>query len=139
MSNHARPLLLGYIRADAMRSGTELDGVKGQLEAFADREEFSLGTVYVAHGDAPAAFHALVTEVTRDETAWGVVVPDLRHVTVVEQLVLTRHEAGARVAILAASFSPRADGPGVGTPTRARPVVPPLPDVSSSRSTSSLK
>jgi hypothetical protein len=139
MSNHARPLLLGYIRADAMRNGTQLDVVKGQLEAFADREAFSLGTIYVAHGDAPAAFHAVVTEVAGDETAWGVVVPDLRHVTVVEQLVLNRHEAGARVAVLAASFSPRADGPGVGTPTRARPVVPPRPHVSSSHSTNSLK
>jgi hypothetical protein len=126
MSNHTRPLLLGYIRADALRNGTEIDGVKAELEAFAEREDFSLGTVYVSRGDAPAAFHALMTEVTRDETAWGVVVPDLRHMTVVEQVVLTRHEDGARVAILAATFTPRADGPGVGSPTRARPVVPPV-------------
>jgi len=126
MSNHPRPLLLGYIRADALRNGTEIDGVKAELEAFAEREDFSLGTVFVSQGDAPAAFHALMTEVTRDETAWGVVVPDLRHVTVVEQVVLTRHEDGARVAILTATFSPRADGPGGGSPTRARPVVPPV-------------
>ena len=26
MSNHTRPLLLGYIRADALRNGTEVDG-----------------------------------------------------------------------------------------------------------------
>lgn len=127
MSSHPRPLLLGYIRADALRNGTEIDGVKAQLEAFAEREQFSLGTVYVAQGDAPAAFHALMTEVTRDETAWGVVVPDLRHVTVVEQVVLTRHEDGSRVPVLTATFTPRADGPGVGSPTRARPVVPPRP------------
>jgi hypothetical protein len=106
MSNHPRPLLLGYIRADVLTNGTELDGVRAQLADFAAREEFILGTVYVAQDDAPAAFHALMTDVTRNETAWGVVVPDLRHVTVVEQLVLTRHEDGARVAILTASFSP---------------------------------
>jgi hypothetical protein len=128
---HRWPVLLGYIRADVLRNGTELDGVKAELEAFADREGFRLGTVYVAHGDAPTAFHALMTEVTADETAWGVVVPDLRHVTVVEQLVLTRHEDGARAAILAASFFPLADGPGVGSPTRARPVVPPFPNAGS--------
>jgi len=127
VSNHPRPLLLGYIRADALSNGTEIDGVKAQLEAFAEREQFSLGTVYVAQGDAPAAFHALMTEVTRDETAWGVVVPDLRHVTVVEQVVLTTHEDGPRVPVLTATFSPRADGPGVGSPTRARPVVPSRP------------
>ena len=126
MSNHTRPLLLGYIRADALRNGAGIDGAKAELEAFAEREDFSLGTVYVAQGDAPAAFHALMTEATRDETAWGVVVPDLRHVTVVEQVVLTRHEDGARVPILTATFTPRADGPGVGSPTRARPVVPPV-------------
>jgi hypothetical protein len=126
MSNHPRPLLLGYIRADVLRNGTEVEDVKAQLEAFAEREEFSLGTVYVAQGDAPAAFHALMTEVIRDETAWGVVVPDLRHVTVVEQVVLTRHQDGAQVRVLTATFSPRADGPGVGSPTRARPVVPPV-------------
>lgn len=136
MSNHPRPLLLGYIRADALRNGAEIDAAKAQLEAFAEREEFSLGTVYVAQGDAPAAFHALMTEVTRRESTWGVVVPDLRHVTVVEQVVLTRHEDGALVPILAARFSPRADGPGVGTPTRARPVVPSPPNGSGSQSMS---
>ena len=134
MRNHTRPLLLGYVRADVLRNGTGLDAVKAQLEAFADSEEFSLGTVYVAQGDAPSAVHELMTELTREEAAWGVVVPDLRHVTVVEQLVLTRHENGARVSILAARFSPRAGGPGVGSPTRARPAVPPVPMAGGGRS-----
>jgi hypothetical protein len=128
MTNRPRPLLLGYVRADALRDSTEIDGAKAQLEAFAEREEFSLGTVYVAQGDAPAAFHALIAKVTRDEAAWGVVVPDLRHLTVVEQVVLNRHEDGALLPILTAAFTPRADGPGVGSPTRAGPVVPPLPE-----------
>ena len=136
LSNRSRPLLLGYIRADVLRNGTELRGVKAQLEAFAEREQFSLGTVYVAQGDAPGAFHALMAEVTGDEGAWGVVVPDLRHVSVVEQLVLTRHENGARTAILAANFSPRAGGPGGGSPTRARSAFPPLSNGSGGESTS---
>jgi hypothetical protein len=127
MSTRTLPLLLGYIRAEALRNGTDLDGAKALLEAYATREEFCLGTVYVGRGDAPAAFQALMTEVTRDETTWGVVVPDLRHVTLIEQLVLTGHEDGARIPILTATFTPRAGGPGVGTPTRARSAVPSLP------------
>ncbi len=116
MTAHARPLLLGYIRADVLRDRSDLPSVEAQLEAFAHREAFSLGTVYVERGSAPGAFEALLAEVTRDETTHGVVVPDLRHVTVVEQLVLTRHEDGARTAIFAASFTPRSGGPGVGAP-----------------------
>ena len=127
MSSHERPTLLGYIRADVLRNGTELPQVRAQLEAFADREEFSLGTVYVAQGDAADAFHALMGEVTRDEGARGVVVPDLGHVTVVEQLVLTSYEETARTAIFTVSFTPRSGGPGVDTPEprRARRSTPP--------------
>lgn len=118
MSNHPRPLLLGYIRADVLTSGTDLPGAEAELEAFADREEFSLGTVYVERGATPGAFHALMTEVSSEE-AWGVVVPDLRHVTVVEQLVMTRHyQDCAETAILVANFSPRSGGPGAVSPVR---------------------
>ena len=112
----ARPLLLGYIRADLVRNRADLPRVEAQLEAFAHREAFSLGAVYVERGSAPGAFDALMTELARDETTHGVVVPDLRHVTVVEQLVLTRHEEGARTAIFTANFTPRSGGPGVGSP-----------------------
>ena len=125
MTNHVRPLLFGYIRADLLRDRADLPKVEAQLEAFAHREAFSLGAVYVETGSAPGAFDALMTQVTRHETAHGVVVPDLRHVTVVEQLVLTRHEEGARTAIFTASFTPRAGGPGVISPERARSAVPP--------------
>lgn len=123
----ARPLLLGYIRADVLRNGTELPEAEAQLETFAEREYFSLGTVYVEQGGAPGAFHALMAEVTRDEAAFGVVVPDLRHLTVVEQLILSGHEEGASTAVLAANFTPRAGGPGVGSPIRARSAFPPHP------------
>jgi hypothetical protein len=128
MSNHPRPMLLGYIRADVLGDGTELPRVEAQLAAFAAREEFSLGTVYVEKGAAPGAFETLMGQVTRDEGAWGVVVPDLRHVTVVEELVLTRHEDGAQTPILVASFTPRAGGPGVGSPTHVRSAVPTAPN-----------
>ena len=118
MSNHPRPLLLGYIRADRLSSATELPRAEAQLQACADREEFSLGTIYVENGHDRGAFHALMAEASREEAAWGIVVPDLRHVGVVEQVVLTRHECGARMAVLAAMAFPRPGGPGADRPAR---------------------
>jgi hypothetical protein len=137
MSSQEPPWLLGYIRADLLRNGTELPQVRAQLEAFADREEFSLGAVVVAEGDAPATFSALMEEVAHDEAAWGIVVPDLRHLTVVEQLILAHDADGGRTAIFAATLGPHAGGPGAGFQTRARPAVPPLPYGLGSWSTSS--
>ena len=126
MSDHVRPVLLGYIRADVLHSSTAIPRLEAELQAFADTEEFSLGTVYVEQGAATAAFHALMAEIGRDEATRGVVVPDLRHLTVLEQLVLTRHAEGARTAIFSVRI-PRAGGPGVMSPHNARPAVPPLP------------
>lgn len=126
MSSPEQPLLLGYIRGDLLRNGSELPQVKAQLEAFADREMFSLGGVLVAEGDAPATFSALM-EVARDEAAWGIVVPDLRHLTAVEQLILARDAVGGQTAIFAATLGPQAGGPGGRLQTRVRPAVPPLP------------
>ena len=113
---HARPLLLGYIRADVLRDRADLPKVEALLQDFAHREAFTLGGVYVENGSAPGAFAALMTEVARDEATYGVVVPDLRHLTVVEQLVLSGHEEGARTAVFTATFTPFAGGPGVGAP-----------------------
>jgi hypothetical protein len=134
MTHHVRPVLLGYIRADVLRDRADLPDVEAQLEAFAHREAFSLGAVYVERGSAPGAFDALMTEVARDEATRGVVVPDLRHVTVVEQLVLTRHEEGARTAVFSASFTPRSGGPGACARDarqvrRSTPCGPPVSDV----------
>ena len=126
MSDHVRPVLLGYLRVDVLRDRTELPRLEAELHAFADAEEFGLGTVYVEQGDASGAFHALMTELGRDEAVRGVVVPDLRHLTVHEHLVLSRHVDGARTAIFAASIPSRAGGPGVESQDRARPAVPPL-------------
>ncbi|MDQ4055762.1 MAG: hypothetical protein M3237_24145 [Actinomycetota bacterium] len=118
MSNRPRPLLIGYIRAAALRSSAELPRVEADLAAFAEREEFGLGTIFVERGAKPGAFHALLTEVARSE-AWGVVVPDLRHVTDEEHLVMRTHEEDdVRTRILVASFIPLAGGPGAESPVQ---------------------
>ena len=128
-------LLLGYIRADLIPKGTGLPQVKAQLEAFADREKFALAGVLVAEGDAPTTFSALM-EVAHDEAAWGIVVPDLRHLTEVEQRILAHDTEGGRTAIFAAALGPQAGGPGGRLQTRARPAVPPVPPVPGSWSAS---
>lgn len=118
MISNPRPLLLGYIRADALGSGTDLPRVEADLAAFADREEFGLGTVFVERGATPGAFHALLAEAARSE-AWGVVVPDLRHVTDEEHHVMRLHEHNdVRTRILVASFIPLAGGPGAASPVQ---------------------
>jgi hypothetical protein len=111
--NHPRPLLLGYIRADVLTRHADFVALESDLEVFAEREEFSLGTVYVAKGDASGAFHALLEEMNGNEAAWGIVVPDLRHVTDEEHVLMRRHQqTGARTTILVANVSPRTGRPG---------------------------
>jgi hypothetical protein len=111
--NHPRPLLLGYVRADALTRHTDLVALEADLGVFAQREEFSLGTVYVAKGDASAAFHALLDEMNGNEAAWGIVVPDVSHVTDEEHLLMRRRQqGGARTTILVANFSPPVGRPG---------------------------
>ena len=111
------PLLLGYIRADVLTSRAEIYRVEAQLHACAEREDFILGTVFVERGRKPGAFPALMAEATRED-AWGIVVPDLRHLGIVEQLILNGHEAGARMAVLTANVPPRPGGPGAVQPAR---------------------
>lgn len=113
-----RPLLLGYIRTDVFTGRHDVSRVEASLRECADREDFCLGTVYVEQRHAPGAFHALMAEVSRDEAVWGIVVPDLRHVGAVEQLILDRHEAGPRMAVLVARVAPCAGGPGASQPAR---------------------
>jgi hypothetical protein len=88
MGNHPRPLLLGYIRADVLATRAEVARAESDLQAFADCEEFTLARVYVENGSATGAFDALVDELARTEEAWGVVVPDQRHLAAAEQRVL---------------------------------------------------
>jgi hypothetical protein len=104
MSNHPRPVLLGYIRADRLASAAEIRRVEAALATFAHREQFSLGTVYVEKGTTAGVFHALMGELARDD-AWGLVVPDLRHLTVVEHLVLNGSDGG-RTPVVVATHGP---------------------------------
>jgi hypothetical protein len=105
MSSNPRPVLLGYIRADVLRSAAKLRRVQAQLANFAHREVFSLGTVYVEKGASGGVFHSLMDELVRDDAAWGVVVPDLRHLTVVEQLILRTRGDASRTPLLIADHS----------------------------------
>lgn len=101
MSSHPRPVLLGYIRADVLGRAARIRRVKAELATFADREKFSLGAIYVEKGTTAGVFDSLMDKLTRDESTWGVVVPDLRHLTVVEHLVLSRHSDGQPPVVVA--------------------------------------
>jgi hypothetical protein len=98
-----RPVLLGYIRADVLRSADQVERVEAQLFDFADREEFSLGTVYVERGTTAAAFHSLMSELAHDDATWGLVLPALRHLTDREQQVLGGHDAVVQTRIVVAN------------------------------------
>lgn len=116
MSHRPRPLLLGYIRAHLASTPAEIRRLEVQLEDFVAREEFSLGTVFVDRGEAPGAFHALIEELERDENVRGLLIPDLRHLSADEQLILSKHEQGARTPVIVVNFAPLAGGPGATTP-----------------------
>ena len=127
MSNRPRPVLLGYIRADVLGSSTPVERVEAQLFEFADREEFSLGTLYVERGTAAAAFHSLMTELAHDDAGWGVLIPDLRHLTDGERQVLSGHDQGDQTRIVVASFIPLPRAAEPAPPARARSALPPPP------------
>jgi DNA invertase Pin-like site-specific DNA recombinase len=74
-----RPLVLGYVRADALGTAEELAAATYALATFASAEGFTLGTVYTERDAAEsAAFHALLNEVKRHKVS-AVVVPTLGH------------------------------------------------------------
>ena len=133
MSNRPRPVLLGYVRAGVPGMPTQVERAKAQLVEFADREEFSLGTVYVEWGTTAAAFHSLMAELTHDDSAWGVLVPDLRHLTDRERQVLEAHDQGVRTRIIAVGFIPlpRAAEPEPPAPSVGRNHLAALPAHSS--------
>ena len=62
------------------------------------------------------ALHALMDELARNEAARRVLIPDLRHLSCDEQLMLSRHERGARTPVVAVNFTPSAGGPGADSP-----------------------
>ena len=132
MSNRPRPVLLGYIRAGVLGSAAQVERIEAQLFDFADREEFCLGTVYVERGMTTPAFHSLMAELAHDDAAWGVVIPDPRHLTGVERQLLRGHDEGVQTRIVVVSFSPPPvgpvwsplSGPGCRTTTALGPRVP---------------
>jgi DNA invertase Pin-like site-specific DNA recombinase len=77
-----RPLLFGYLRVQLMGTRAELSLTRQQLAAFAEAEGYRLGKVYTdSAATAPSAFHTMVEAIRRRDVA-AVVVPDLRHLTV---------------------------------------------------------
>lgn len=61
-----QPLVLGYLRADALTTDRELAHGTAELAAFAYREGYTLGTVFIERTDkVPAAFQALLAEAER--------------------------------------------------------------------------
>jgi hypothetical protein len=116
MSHRPRPLLLGYIRASVFGRAADLHRAEAALAAFVAREEFSLGPVFVEKDGVTGAFHALLDELVRNEAARGVLIPDLRHLSCDEQLILSRHEQGARTPVVVVDFAPSAGGPGADSP-----------------------
>jgi len=101
MSSSPRPLLLGYIRAQVLSSRIEVPAVEEELAAFADRENFCLGTVYIERGSAPGAFRQMLSELERDESAFGIVVPGLHHLTSAERQIVgaAQHATGLRIVV----------------------------------------
>ena len=79
MNDGTRPLLLGYIRALGL-TDDEIAEAKLTLAAYAGSEGYALGTIYVERtASPPAAFHALLDEIRRDNDVWAVVVPAPYH------------------------------------------------------------
>lgn len=71
--------MLGYIRTNLLMTAAELVATKDQLNSFAYDRGFRLSGIYFERPDsAPAAFHALIEAIRRDNVRL-VVVPDLSH------------------------------------------------------------
>ncbi len=77
-----RPIALGYVRAQLMRTRTELAESVKRLADYADSEGYTLGKVFTERADtAPATYHALIAA-TLKHGVTAVVVPNLDHLTV---------------------------------------------------------
>lgn len=79
IADPTRPLVLGYACAHLLMTQNELAAVKHDLNRFAHKEGYTLGTVFVERVDrAPAAFGALLETVQR-AGADGIVIPSMQH------------------------------------------------------------
>jgi len=119
-----RPMLLGFIRASVLRGAAEIRRVSRELEDFVTREDFTLGPVFVESGNVPGAFHAMIDELGRNEAVRGLVIPDRRHLSAEEQLILSRHERGSRTPVLTVRSVPLTGGPGAAPPFGSGPAFP---------------
>ncbi|SNQ47518.1 conserved hypothetical protein [Frankia canadensis] len=62
-----RPLLLGYLNPRPFTSAGELDALKRELAAYADKEDFTLADIYIEQiGVWDSAFNALIEACKRD-------------------------------------------------------------------------
>lgn len=61
-----RPVVLGYISSDPLTTERELAVSTAELAAFAEREGYALGTVFIERSSPPpAAFAAMLAEAAR--------------------------------------------------------------------------
>lgn len=61
-----RPIVLGYITADPLSTERELAASTAALAAFAEREGYALGTVFIERtSPPPSAFAAMLDEAAR--------------------------------------------------------------------------
>lgn len=65
-ADYVRPVVLGYLNADPLTTDRELALGTAELAAFAEREGYALGTVFVERsGKVPVAFEAMLSEAGR--------------------------------------------------------------------------
>jgi hypothetical protein len=96
----SRPLLLGYVRIGVLSGSAALPRAVAALETFVERENFTLGPVFMDTDRATGGLHALLDELARNDHVRGVVIPSRRHLTCDEQVMLSRHEHAARAPVL---------------------------------------
>lgn len=73
-----RPLVYGYCRDELAEKTGQSSRRDQEIEAFADREGFDLGTVFHESGPGRGAFMTLIQELKRAESQ-HVVVPSIAH------------------------------------------------------------
>lgn len=92
MTDHTRPLLLGYARRDLYLSGQHIHRVKQEFAAMAKAEGYTMGSVYIEDPDtAPAAFDALVESVNRYDIT-TVLLPEWRHLALLGDPVAVKQK-----------------------------------------------
>lgn len=65
-SGYTRPVVLGYLNADPLTTDRELALGTAELAAFAEREGYALGTVFIERSAMlPVAFEAMLSEAGR--------------------------------------------------------------------------